>query len=147
MYFSGHGELNSSELRRVARADKISPDTTEDGGKLVNVRRSRREFARRTLDFVQRAELLSPVEARSVGEPRREGRLLSLAQETAGKAHEELVSVVKGGEDGDETGGVWPRSDWERIEVSISFQFQIKARLNADTLRDREWISRRGKLR
>lgn len=42
---------------------------------------------------------------------------------------------------------VCPRSDWKRIEVSISFQFQIKARLNADTLRDREWISRRGKLR
>lgn len=33
------------------------------------------------------------------------------------------------------------------IEVSISFQSEIKERLNADTLRDREWISQRGKLR
>lgn len=31
--------------------------------------------------------------------------------------------------------------------TSISFQSEIKARLNADTLRDREWISQRGKLR
>jgi len=49
--------------------------------------------------------------------------------------------------DEDEMREVCPRSDWERIEVSISFQFQIKVRLNADTLHVQEWISRRGKLR
>lgn len=51
----------------------------------------------------------------------------------------------RGGEDNHPR---WPRTrDKNRIGISISFQYEIKGRLNADTLRPIEWISRRGKLR